>query len=129
MIGPRTWYMYNSTDKKLCMVSYKNEFHLMPLGAGRLYSSSYLESKKWKIFDRNLQKLLDDKGYYGVLKDNLIVYNATLDDGCILSIKGNWDAMNPAENILKANPINASEILGNDKNKILKKYKKSFDLL
>lgn len=129
MIGPRTWYMLNSKKNYLYQVSYKNEYHTMPLGAGRLYSASYLNKIDWVIFERNFQNQLDDKGYYDVINKDLIVYNPTLDDGCILSIKGNWEAMNDLDYILKFNSINATKVLGDEKNKILKRYKKSIDLL
>ena len=118
-----------SVKNALYKVSYNNKSHLMPLGAGRIYSAAYLDKINWQIFDRHLEKHLDDKGYYDVINKNLIVYNPTFDDGFVLSIKGEWSAMNNFDYILKFDSINATKVLGNEKNKIIKKFKKSIDLI
>ena len=129
MVGPRSWYMYNLSHDDLYKVSYNNSRHKMPLGAGRLYSRVYLDNIKWKLFERSFDKLLDDKGYYEVIENNLIVYNPTFDDGCILSVKGDWSALNSFDKILKADSIIHSKVRNSEKEILLHKFKNSFEIL
>ncbi len=132
MIGPRVWYILDDTKKDfnatLWKVAYYNEYHHMPLGAGRMYSAQYLETIDWQIFDRNLDALLDDKGYSSVLEQELNVYSPTLDDGFIVSIKGRWVAMNSLEIILAAPSITSTQVVGEEKDNVLNKIKKSLEL-
>jgi hypothetical protein len=119
MSGPRTWYVvsnkkYLDSNQESTVVvfklSYKNTHHLMPLGAGRIYSRGFLEANDWKVFDCNLDRLLDDQGYESCVLQNETIYNTVISDGVIVSIKGAWGAMNPLSEILKANSIVTTEL-------------------
>jgi hypothetical protein len=127
MVGPRVWYLLDSSkeEPEIWKIAYKNEHHHMPLGAGRMYTASYLNKVNWKIFDRSLESQLDDKGYYEVLANDLSIYCPTLDDGSLVSIKGSWAAMNPMDLILSADSIMATKITEEEKTHLLNVLKKS----
>lgn len=124
MIGPRAWYMtyYEEGEPienaKVWSVTYRNQFHFMPLGAGRIYRADFLDLVDWQIFERKWDALLDDKGYDLVRQRGSFIYNPVLDDGFVLSIKGPWAAMNPIEAIKEAPSISVVELVGEERNRI-----------
>ncbi len=105
MLGAKSWYMLDYRANKslhempIWKISYKNHIS-MPLGAGRIYNAAFLDEINWQIFDRNLNTALDNKGYDTVLNKNKLVVYADDREGFILSIKGNWQAINSLKDIL-----------------------------
>lgn len=116
MAAPRTWLLLDTTacsneqDAVFWQISYKNSHHLMPLGAGRIYSKAFLDKVDGQIFDCALDRLLDDQGYNLVLAHSGVIYTTTLDDGFVLSVKGAWNSMNPTNVILEADSIAAGPV-------------------
>ncbi len=133
MIAPRVWYMLDCKGKImntiLWKVAYRNDCHHLPLGAGRIYSAEYLDSINWQIFDRNLDSLLDDKGFVQVLESELCVYSPTLDDGMVISVKGFWVTMNSLEVILAAESIVPIQVTGKEKEDVIEKVSDSLKLM
>lgn len=125
MAGPRVWYMFEFIPYqpvrtlKLWRISYHNSGHRMPLGAGRMYTDEFLDSVNWEIFERHLNILLDGQGYDLVKKMNKQIYNPTLDDGFVVSVKGTWGCLNPIEKILKAPTINVNRIADEEYNRVI----------
>jgi hypothetical protein len=116
MAAPRTWLLIDTTafssgaDARLWLISYKNLHHRMPLGAGRIYSKDILDKVDGQIFDCTLDRLLDDRGFNLVLYHSGLIYTTTMDDGFVLSVKGNWSSMNPTNVILEAESIVAEPV-------------------
>ncbi len=129
MVGPRSWYIYDLLQDDLYKTSYNDNSHKVPLGAGRLYSKFYLDSIGWKLFIRDRNFHLDSKGYLGVIENGLHVHIPSFDDGCVLSIKGDWSTINSLDKILKADSIIHSKSSNQEKNIILHKFKNSFEIL
>lgn len=133
MIAPRVWYVLDYkreiTNSVLWRVAYRNDYHHIPLGAGRIYSAKYLDRINWQIFDRNLDSLLDDKGYYHVLEEELCVYSPTLDDGMVISVKGSWVTMNSLELILAVESIASIQVTGKEKEDVVEKVSDSLKLM
>lgn len=137
MSGPRSWFLFDlvgfragrSIDESLWQISYHNHFHLMPLGAGRIYSAEFLDSVDWQIFEQSWDKLLDDKGYNLVMEQNGAIYNPTFDDGFIMSVKGPWGQMNSLDGILKADSILAEPATSEQFAAILESLGESWDLV
>ncbi|TLS76040.1 hypothetical protein FE236_07865 [Mariprofundus erugo] len=133
MVGPRVWYVADLTlgldQLTIWRVAYCNEKHLMPLGAGRMYKATYLDTVDWKIFERNWPSMLDDKGYYDVLANDKNVYCPTLDDGFVISLKGKWVAMNPLEEIISASSISAVKVDNEEGKRVMNRIKASLMML
>jgi hypothetical protein len=92
-IGLKSWYVYDLKQV------YKFEYLAnLPLGGGRVYSKEMLDSCKWAIFDTSKSKHLDDLGYWKVQRSGL--KHLLLWEPYILSIKGDWPVMNPADKIM-----------------------------
>lgn len=111
MTGPRTWLLVDLGDGEqreasgFWTLSYHYEGHGMPLGAGRIYSREFLQRIDWVLFDVAREVHLDDMGYEKLVELGGMLYNPTLDDGYILSVKGAWSAMNSVEVILNCDTI------------------------
>lgn len=88
-VALKSWYVY---DLKTI---YKFDYlaHL-PLGGGRAYSLELLKKIDYKVFDTRKEKHLDDLGWHNVYNTKMQV--AILPEPLILSVKGNWPCMNPA---------------------------------
>ncbi len=126
LAGPRTWYMVSVEKKvepehwKVWRVSYKNAAHHILLGAGRMYSREILDRIDWKLFDIERNALLDSQGYNKVVSASGRVYNTLLEDGSIVSIKGQWGALNSVQKILDAKTIICTEQHGQEKTEIIR---------
>lgn len=135
MAGVNSWYMLaykkNTGFSKMALwkTSYKN-ITSMPLGAGRIYNTTFLDDIDWQIFDRNLESTLDDKGYDIIISSNKKIFYITPGKGFILSIKGNWNAINSLKTILHEAPnILLNEIKEKKKKFLLRKIENSIKLL
>jgi hypothetical protein len=99
LVGSRAWYIYD-TSHNLYYLQYTN---LVPifLGGGRMFSSHFLNSVNWVIFNRERPFHLDEYGYHAV-KDfsNSIIELEKIHS--IISIKGRWDMINTTDRILTA---------------------------
>jgi hypothetical protein len=124
MAGVNYWYMLaykkNTAFLKMALwgTRYKNMMS-MPLGAGRIYNTTFLDSIDWQIFDRNLDSTLDDKGYNITISSNKKIFYVTPDNGFVVSIKGNWDAINSLNTILHKAPNILLNEIKEEKRKIL----------
>lgn len=101
-VGLTQWWAYDSTIQQLYKLRYIADF---PLGGGRIYSEKLLFQMDWELFDSEKNHHLDD--YAWTKKDKTwVLLDETTPYGLqILSVKGNWNTMNPLEKILN-NPAN-----------------------
>lgn len=92
-IGLYRWYILHSGI--LYLYDYNAE---MPLGGGRCYSGEMLKELNYKLFDTQRDKHLDDyawKHIRGVFKMKAMVRDVVKEGLQVVSIKGNWDMLNP----------------------------------
>lgn len=104
--GPRKWYIAAAGDDGVDVfsVAYTNS-HRMTLGAGRIYAAWFLDQVRWEIFDRRLNRRLDDKGHALVVARDELAYVTTVDDGFVLSVKGDWQLLNSIQAIQQASTV------------------------
>jgi hypothetical protein len=86
-----------------------------------MFSKYFLDSVNWTIFRKYRPFHLDEYGY-DLVKNFSNKTKIISSDNFILSIKGEWDVINPASNILKATHRIKSE-------NITSQTKKIFNLL
>jgi len=103
MVGKRVWHtVYLGKDKivlKRFGYPYKNKF----VGNGVLYSSQLLKKMKWCLYPKNLNKRLDaasQRRARKMVKGRAAPYEN--DDVVSLSIKGNWETINPWKRLVKS---------------------------
>jgi hypothetical protein len=99
LVGSRKWLMCTNNNE-LYKLEYKSVVDIL-LGAGKIYTKKFLDMVNWDIFDQYRPLHLDENGEYLFNNTNLkkIVLNG---DEFIMCIKGDWDCINPKENILKS---------------------------
>lgn len=92
-IGLNRWHVYS--NKVLYTYDYNAS---IPLGGGRCYSAKALQELNYKLFDVARDKHLDDHGWRMVNSSTMprLIVRDVLQEGLnVVSIKGNWQMMNP----------------------------------
>ena len=121
------WYVLSKNN--LINAQYYNNSY-QPVGAGRFYSKQFLEHIKYELFDIEIDKLLDDKGFCQ-LSRNGYYYDLlnTNEDGGFVSIKqgseiNSYLAISNSDNILvnKNKPDFIKTIYNNITEKNFSKY-------
>lgn len=102
-VGLNKWWMVNGAKAYQLQYNFEN----FPLGGGRAYSKRLLEKLNYNIFDFSKDRHLDDKGWNDSLKSGYVceIVDADKYGLHIVSIKGGWETMNPAQKILTSNRI------------------------
>ena len=83
--------------------------YFQPIGAGRFYKGSFLKRINFQIFDVNLERLLDDLGYYKVKKLNKPIQLYNVEEGALISVKGSWNQMNTVKDFFDAKTLELTE--------------------
>jgi hypothetical protein len=109
-VGVNGWYM--SDGKKFWKTKYR---HLrdFPAGSGRVLTKKALDLINWQMYDRKLDRLLDDKLRNQVQKHKIKTFISQDPDKeglRILAVKGKWDVLNPLEKFLMAPTIEMTRI-------------------
>jgi hypothetical protein len=99
LIGNRNWYIYDF-DGNMYYLSYTNEVKIF-LGGGKMFSKNFLDKVNWVIFKKNYPRHLDDFGYE-LVRDMEFKIDQVDTNDFIMSIKGEWEVMNKAENLINA---------------------------
>lgn len=89
--------------------NYTLESCVMPLGAGRFYSRSFVDLIEGRLFDQKRNNLLDDRGFEMVNRLGLGVEYFDVHHGCVCSIKGDWSQLNNWDTIVNAPTVRARE--------------------
>ena len=76
-----------------------------PLGAGRFYTRGFLDSCGGTIFDSTLDRLLDDRGFQRIIDQGGSVEYFSIEDGPLISVKGDWGQMNAFDAFLEADTL------------------------
>lgn len=79
--------------------------YYVPIGAGRFYTKEFLQAIEFKLFDTTRDRCLDDFSYFSLIKLGYRIESYSLDEGLLISVKGNWQQMNLVEAILKSDSI------------------------
>ncbi len=80
-----------------------------PLGAGRFYDGSFVDARGGILFDSSRRTGLDDRGFSEVTS---LGYGTELllpQDHAVISVKGAWQQLNPADKVLSANGLIVTE--------------------
>lgn len=83
--------------------------YFQPIGAGRFYKNSFLKKINFKIFDVNLERLLDDLGYEKVKKSNQATQLYGVEEGPLISVKGSWSQLNTVKDFFDAKTLELTE--------------------
>lgn len=108
------WLVFSSArsekiSPQLVRCNYKLGSALMPLGAGRFYAREALDRFDGQIFDTRRNNLLDDKGFYLVQNNGMSIEYYGLEEGAVLSVKGDWEQMNSFSALLGAERVDVRD--------------------
>ena len=86
------WYTNDRSNlsPNILKCSYEFSAAYQPHGTGRFYTRKFLDSCGDIIFDSRLEKSLDDRGFQRILDQRAPIEYYSLEDGPLLSIKGDW---------------------------------------
>lgn len=99
LVGTAKWFIFSS-EKEVYSSTYTQKSKHKTVGAGRMYSRTFLDKVRWNIFDSSLNSGLDRKGELMVKKHKykIIIMKK---DSYVFSIKGNWDMLHTMDDIIK----------------------------
>ena len=90
-----------------CNYEYSSTFQ--PLGAGRFYTRAFLEECGGIIFDSDKDRLLDDRGFFEIRDRRKHIEYFTMEDGPLISVKGEWAQLNSFDALLEAPTVDVCE--------------------
>ena len=104
------WIVWNVGTKSnhspnIVRCSYRLQSAFQPLGAGRFYTRRFLDSCGGTIFDSTLDRLLDDRGSQRIIDQGASVEYFSIEDGPLISVKGDWGQMNAFDAFLEADTL------------------------
>jgi hypothetical protein len=108
MLGLRGFYAYNG--RQHWFFSYKSHVP-MPIGGGRVYTRAILDRMRWRLFDTEKNKHLDEYGYANVVRHGGAV-KQLLDDAAfrLVALKGEWPQKNPLAKYLRGKNLNVKPL-------------------
>jgi len=114
LYGTQEWLLLVSGDQfrevpQLIRCNYSLEQGFEPLGAGRFYTAEFLKEVDYTIFEGNQNRCLDDRGYFSVRDRQRQVAYYGAEEGCLISVKGNWEQLNKLADILHAPQVTCRE--------------------
>lgn len=90
-VGLKSWYVVHQS-----ILYHYNYLSNIPLGGGRCYSGKLLNLIGYKLFDQSKERHLDDYGWRQTKGFKSYISKDIRKDGLnLVSIKGNWEMMNP----------------------------------
>lgn len=95
--GLSWFYMYEVEERRLSTMRYKRKE--WPIGGGRFYSFTLMEKLKWQLFETNLRKNLDNRGFINVQRSGaryIVFWEPSESPFYVLAVKGRWKVMNEA---------------------------------
>lgn len=100
--GFSSWYTFDQVKNEVFKTEYINHVKGFPLGAGRVYTKSFLDHIRWKVFNPEMNIRLDDQGFQQAKKHGRCVI---LNEPEVLLVKGNWKSMNPMERFYESKTL------------------------
>ena len=112
-VGFRAWSMYDTIKKQHYLLNYNRNvvYKTFTLGAGRFYSASLLSRFNWQLFDRKLDRNLDNMGHRNVLQfasSPAYIEHFAPDYPWVISFKGHWPCLNDLNNIINSQSIDVN---------------------
>ena len=110
-VAPSSWFVFDAASLSdlrgsLWELAYHPDRQLA-LGAGRVYSHRILDRFDWDLYKSDRESGLDVYGFQQVKEHGGSSYFIPAADGVVLSIKGDWGALNPTAKLLSAESIQA----------------------
>lgn len=108
------WLVYvnkneNSLRPKIYQCRYNAGQASQPIGAGRFYSRKFMKEVSFNIFDEDKSRQLDDRGYKEIINRNRKINYLSIDDGLIISVKGDWEQLNSINDFFASLQLNIHE--------------------
>jgi hypothetical protein len=110
VVGCNSWMVVEKLENKqrLYSVQYTGKSLNQLLGAGRLYSSGFLEICDWTIFEKRFDKGLDYKGVQLAQKNKVTI--GVCEAAAVVSVKGDWDMINPFSKLASSDFVEVTEL-------------------
>ena len=80
-----------------------------PLGAGRFYDGAFVDALEGQLFDSSRHSGLDDRGFSEVISRGYGTELLLPQEHAVISVKGSWQQLNPADKVLSAKGLAISE--------------------
>lgn len=114
LYGTQEWMLVVVGDQmrqapEIMQCNYSLSEGFEPLGAGRFYTTEFLKTQDYLIFDGHLNRCLDDRGFFAVRDSGRQTAFYTLSDGALVSVKGAWEQMNDLTGIIEAPQVTCRE--------------------
>ena len=114
LIAPMEWLVWDvgetsTTSPGIFRLNYRLESQFQPIGAGRFYFREALDACDWVLFDVDKNRNLDDLGFAQMLYHERAVQLYSVEDGPLVSLKGDWSQLNPLSAILEATTVDSHE--------------------
>lgn len=90
-----------------CNYEYSSTFQ--PLGAGRFYTRAFIEECNGIIFESDKERQLDDRGFFEIRDRRKHIEYYTMEDGPLISVKGDWAQLNSFDALLDAPTVDVRE--------------------
>ncbi len=82
------------------LCEYNPKYAVQPLGAGRFYTQDFMKEVNFNIFDGDKERQLDDRGYNEIVDRKKITSYLPIEDGPLVSVKGNWAQLSTINDFL-----------------------------
>ncbi len=114
MYGTLEWLVCNINTQsgatpQILKCSYEYGSAFEPLGAGRFYTRQFLDDCGGLLFESDKERLLDDRGYFELRDRGYKLEYYTLEDGPLVSVKGDWAQLNTIEDFFAAATLTVEE--------------------
>lgn len=106
------WLVYSSVGRyqpMLLKCGYKYDTAFQPVGSGRFYTRSFLDSVQGVIFDSRQQRTLDAYGFFKVWDTGGQVEYYSVEDGPFISVKGEWEQLNSLDAFFQVPTLSINE--------------------
>lgn len=106
-LGLRGFYVYERGIHYKCVY---NPHVMMPIGGGRVYTKRLLDRMRWRVFDKERNRHLDEAGWVQALR----VGGGTLQVDfhpaiTVVAIKGGWSCMNPLHKYIRSRNLTVTQ--------------------
>lgn len=106
------WLVHSSAKgyrPMLVRCAYAYETAFQPLGAGRFYARKFMDRVDGYVFDSSLGRGLDNYGFDKVREAGGKVELFTVEDGPLVSVKGDWEQLNSLDAFFKVDTLDIRE--------------------
>lgn len=109
-VGVNGWYMSDGKQHFKSKYKLRTDF---PAGSGRVFTKKALDACNWQLYERSLNRLLDDKALAQMKNANIKTYisqDQDKDGLKILALKGRWNCLNPLDKFFTSKTIRMHRI-------------------